>query len=288
MMRTMLEEVRSGIERLDSWWNTNMLGPLSACVRFNERMQEERFASERWVDPVTTVYAVGQVRLRASQDHLLGAAYSLLLPSKHSALVLARASIEASAYAYWILDPDIRVQDRILRGAQLRSHDSLELRKLFRSLPTDDFISEQLTDIESRLTDTCEVVRGCGFPLDKGAKSLVGALPARTDLVSELLSSETLGGSPGEVVYRLLSGSVHSVLMALVISDPRGTFSHVGLDGVPEDEHPSSLLSVVLALNGLGLGLVRLAAVNGWSDPREILRPAVKAGLRALGIEETP
>ena len=286
MMRTLVDEISSALGAVDDWWQENQSYTLAECIRLNERKREAHFASDRWLDPVTTAYGIGQVRLRASQDHLLGAAHALLYPSKHSALVLARASLEASAYGYWILDPEITVEDRIVRGAQLLIRDNLELLKIFRSLPQDDLLSELINDIKSRVEDTYALTQVRGLTEIADAKSLARGLASATTLVGQLLVSETAGGDLGGVAYRLLSGSVHSVLMSLFLIDPSGTFGRLQPDEVQKEQPPFSLLFVVLALSGLGTGLIRLAEVNGWTNPSVLLRPAVKAGLGALGIDD--
>ena len=283
---TVVKKVSSAIDTLDGWWQANMSHPLSDCIRFNELMQEPQFGSHKWPDPVTSSYGFGQIRLRASQDHLLGAAHTLLCPSKHSTFVLARASIEASAYGYWTLDPDINVEARVLRGAQLRIHDNIEQLKLLRALPNSDSLSEQICELESRIEEIYDLTRGWGLTQTANAKSFASSLPSATTLVAKLLPSEAIGGSLGTLAYRLSSGSVHSVLMALVLSDPSGTFGKSELHDAAKTQHRFSLLFLVLALNGLGKGLIRLAEVNGWNDPSDLLRPALEAGLRALDGED--
>ena len=284
--KRLVKTVDSVIGALDRWWQENMSYPLSDCIRFHERMQESRFGSPKWPDPVTSAYGFGQVRLRASQDHVLGSVHTLVCPSKHSTFVLARASIEASAYGYWILDPAITVEDRVLRGAQLRIHDNIQQLRLLRTLPNGDSLSEQISEVESRVEEIYQLTKGWGLTQTADPKSFANSLPSATNLVAELLPSETVGGSLGTLVYRLLSGSVHSVLMALVLSDPNGTFGKSDLYDPPDTQPPFSALSLVLALNGLGRGLIRLAEVNGWTDPSDLIRPAIEAGFGALEADD--
>ena len=78
-----------------------------------------------WVtNPPHTALSLANLKRVVAQDHL-GSLNKLLVPpiTLFGPMVAARASVEASAFAYWILDPALSVRDRVARafGERMKS-----------------------------------------------------------------------------------------------------------------------------------------------------------------------
>ena len=90
-----------------------------------ELANSETGPAGKWGDEaVHTAMSLASLKLTAAKDHILSV-HKLLVPphSLYGLAVMARASVEASAKAFWLLDPNISVRERVGRslGEQLYS-----------------------------------------------------------------------------------------------------------------------------------------------------------------------
>ena len=90
-----------------------------------ERANNEMGPAGKWGDePVHTAMSLASLKLTAAKDHILSLHKQLEPPhTLYGLAVVARASVEASAKAFWLLDPNISVRVRVARslGEQLYS-----------------------------------------------------------------------------------------------------------------------------------------------------------------------
>jgi len=100
----------------------DLLGP-EVAARAGSQAKLEQETSElgpggAWGDePAHTALSLANLKRVVAQDHL-GSLNKLLLPpiTLFGPMVAARASVESSALAYWLLDPALTLRERVSRA----------------------------------------------------------------------------------------------------------------------------------------------------------------------------
>src|SRR5664280_2791765 len=127
--------------------------PGSLCAV--ERTTSESGPNGLWTDePPHTAFSVVNLKLIAAKDHLLALRRLLEPPvTLFGPMTMARASVEASAAAYWLLDPTISVRDRVARSLADRLRSAGESAETLRLLVDDwedgDVVGSILAEAES-------------------------------------------------------------------------------------------------------------------------------------------
>jgi hypothetical protein len=104
-----------------------------------------------WGDiPPHTALSLAKMKLTVAADHI-GSLHKLLQPPLplFGLMVMARASLEASAKAYWLLDPSISVRDRVARELGDRLDSAREQRDALRLLSQGQVDSAEVTAVEA-------------------------------------------------------------------------------------------------------------------------------------------
>jgi hypothetical protein len=168
------------------------------------------------------------IKLMAAKDHLASLRRLLEPPvTLYGPMTMARASIEASAAAYWLLDPGISVRERVARslGDRLRSAD--ESVKALRLL-IDDW------DDEGVVGAIREEAEELGVP--------VASVPTRTQLVGEVMAQHMTSLDRGKGLYKYMCAIAHGTNYAVLqhlreigpAEDPRSrrVEGHVPIRGI--------------------------------------------------------
>lgn len=124
--------------------------------------------------------------------------------------VLARSTLESSARAWWICDPDIEARERIERAWTEQLYGFLEYEKAYRALDNE----EARQQVRSRWETLCDAAEADGFTVINRNDAPIGIGSARkthTELARKLLAPEF----KGEIVYRHYAAMSHSVIGAL-------------------------------------------------------------------------
>lgn len=108
---------------------------LPHSVAWTELSNDEHGPAGAWPRVVVkTAYSVAELYLLAAMDHLGSLAVLIMPPTPlFGWAVAARSSIEASARAWWLLDPALSVRQRVARSITERLYSVLERDKLARS-----------------------------------------------------------------------------------------------------------------------------------------------------------
>ncbi|HEX6758873.1 MAG TPA: hypothetical protein VF086_10775 [Propionibacteriaceae bacterium] len=176
---------------------------------------EARFASEAWPEPAHNAHTMVGMLNRAGVDH--AASFAHLFSSApipvYAHLVIARAAMEAFAWAYWLGDPNIGVELRIKRSKVWQLADAQQLRRLRM---------DELVMRSKRLK--ARVRRGApkGWTIvcnDKTISVDGETKPTTTQAISAVLridpKASLTGGGP---LWGYLSGVVHASQYALISS----------------------------------------------------------------------
>lgn len=101
------------------------------AVHLDELDAEPLFTQSGWNEPVATAHSLLALLNAAGVDHLRG--FAQLFTSGgipvYSGFVLARAALEAFSWAWWLGDPEISVQTRVIRSQLLRLNDAHEMKR---------------------------------------------------------------------------------------------------------------------------------------------------------------
>ena len=185
--------------------------------------------------------------------------------SVYSLYALCRSTIEACAFASWVLDPDAAPEERLLRGLMLREqwlHEHQKaLSRMVKAGRCGDLDADYLADIararsmtETDLGDVRRVIED--VRVDLGSVSgLPSQVPSKTDRVGEMLVDD-IGMPQGVDAYHRLSGVAHSA--------PGAIFGTWNLDGGrPSIDYYSFLEPLHLALCSIHFGMERRAICWG-------------------------
>jgi len=151
--------------------------------------------------------------------------------------VTARATLEATSQAIWLLDPAISIEERVGRSLGLRYRSLRAQETLFR----EKAMAESLEAVHRRMEDVERVAMTLGFSKQRTKADKLSGIglprPDLTSLVASLLGSTDL--------YRILSGVAHgdvgvlNQLCSKVIRDE-------GAEGVILVRSPASGLLMML------------------------------------------
>jgi hypothetical protein len=181
-----------------------------------EIAEEARFSSRAWPEPAHNAHTMTGMLNRAGVDH--AASFAHLFSSGpipvYAHLVVARAALEAFAWAYWLGDPSIDVEHRIKRSKVWQLADAQQLRRL--GVPDQKLRGDR---IKARVrggapkgwsiicNDKTISVGGETQPTTKKAISVVLGIDPKAALISR--------GGP---LWDYLSGVVHASQYALIAS----------------------------------------------------------------------
>ena len=165
-----------------------------------------------------TAWALVWYYLMSAEDHLLGAAGVLPaggLGSQFSSLTLSRASLEASAYAIWLLDSEVGLIERLKRSCIMEVWSCEETRKTLTSMGEfnrmGSDVAVQIEVYTEQRNEKFEWARQnnlVGPTLT--AKKWCNEKPKIVDLAKRIdfpPSDEWAEDGTMDVLYRLLSGS---------------------------------------------------------------------------------
>jgi hypothetical protein len=194
--------------------------PRKGSIAAKEIMRQHEFAEVWSQEPAADCHTLAQLRILAAIDHMYALVNLLQDPDLvYSPASVARAAIECTARAWWLLDPDVDLRTRVLRGMADRLVSQGELARV----PIQEVADYARGRIDRILAGAA------GFNLQpvrtkKGAYRGIGEVTVPG--VMELLRDQ-LGPRVGEVAYRELSLIAHGdpigiVASSRVVEDPAG------------------------------------------------------------------
>lgn len=186
--------------------------------------------------PAEETLSFAAVLLAGAQDHLLGLECLLAAESSvYAPYTVARALLESSARAWWLLDPNIDARERLTRTLTERLASLYEGAKLVRATARGGRQAESsrdLSKIDARIDHVVAVARRNDLPViedKRGRPVAVGAERlGATVIVAKLLAGQDGDMVFGEVAFRSWSGrGAHSMFWGLTAGlehqlDPAG------------------------------------------------------------------
>lgn len=207
------------------------------------------------------------LRLDAVEDQFFMLRAAMRTRRAYSLHAMCRATIEACAFASWVLDPDIEPAERLLRGLHLRQEAMGWHLKSLRAIadqPTDGTemclpaeIDQAIRESQEHLNETELAIQSLRIVREHEGGSAQVELPKMGVRVREMLCVE-MGLPQGFDAYHRLSGVAHSQPTAIF-----GTWSTDGRK--PSIDYTNFLMYLHLALCSIAFSLGRRADCWGKS-----------------------
>ena len=224
-------------------------------------------------------------------DAMLGVRACLSSDAPLSAGALCRVAMEAFACGAWIWEPDLPLDNRIMRGLLCSKHQAEQLIKNYEKhldanrsesgsgllTPVSeiygDLFVEEFRQWKTRLLTDIETVKS--VPGSASSESR----PRLTEIVTKALDAAIGTPGAGEGTYGLHSGHVHlgEVSIGLLLS----LDTAFGSSGRPNIELAPLVTAIREATVVMSLFLQRLAQCWGLEAPGERLRPLADAIIEA-------
>lgn len=197
----------------------------------------------------------------AGEDHLRS--MSVLLahypPLAYGPVVLARAGLEASAKAWWMLEPDLTA------GAFVCRHMSEQLRNVHEQVRFPSSTIDE-ADLLARRDRILRSAQSMGIPPTSSRRGRPPFVGKEWPKIGELARS-VLGETLGNALYKYFSGVAHAASYTLPWAADLEGAEQVGTDSYLAELALSPPLVRQLVIGG-GLSYVpaarRLYAFNGW------------------------
>jgi len=236
-----------------------------------EFTEDERLATPTMRDPIDVAHSVARVLRLAASDHLRS--YAGLFASQpvpvYSHLIVARASLESTALAYWLAEPGIGAERRVQRAMLIRLDNANERRR-------GPLKSEKEAGREFRENLSAAALEH-GWPIAKNKDLRLGneELPSTRDLLRPVLPPPADTGDGidrGHLVWWHLSNVAHSSMFALLQSvdlDQQQDQGPVGMGiRVPLITSSASVeLYGALTSRAYLTMMARHRALFGWDSP---------------------
>ncbi|WP_067856970.1 hypothetical protein [Nocardia shimofusensis] len=166
--------------------------------------------------PVDTLHMHVQGFMDRATDHLRTLALAISAPGiAYSVLSLARITMSASSYTYYLLNSDIEVRERICRVMNVVLVSHLAQLRLIQA-PSIDSDATELAKVETWIQDLHTTAQQHEFSvtMQGGSRSRLphhfgDAMPSETDLVNTLFGGSN-NSDYGIFAYRLCSAAVHN------------------------------------------------------------------------------
>jgi hypothetical protein len=194
-----------------------------------EQATNEEGPGGPWTDePPHTAFSLVNLKLMAAKDHLMSLRKLLEPPvTLYGPMTMARASVEASAAAYWLLDPAISVRHRVARSLGDRLRSAEESVKALRLLIDDWDDDDVVGTIQIEANDL-------GVELKRP--------PSLTQLVGDVMSEHMTSLDRGKGLYKYMCAIAHGTNYAVLqhlreigpADDPRSqrVEGHVPIQGI--------------------------------------------------------
>src|SRR6266540_267898 len=178
--------------------------PVPGSIAHTE-LQAQPELVDSWSDePVEGAYSLARLALYCAEDHLLAIEQLLRVEDvqRYAIETIVRTVIEASARAWWLLDPAIDVQERVARFMTERLFglsDRLQLERMVGE-PT-----QQTGEIIDRITASAARKKFSVVSCGRGLSAVERCRPNSADLIERFFGGDDLG----RAVYKLLSQVAH-------------------------------------------------------------------------------
>ena len=280
--------LKAFVHGTEKWWESGLRHHATDSLRAREVVSGRQFVTHGRPDPVDAVYINGTLSARVALDYLRGALEATLSDSLFSSFALARCSQEATARAYWLLDPRKSQADRLLRGAKYHAWCLEEMRKAVAAAPGPALAAE-IAKLEGQQQNILDWATFHGMTNKTKAKDFARSCRGFTVLVRDLVGDMPEVGNIAPLVYRWLSGTAHSNPLVLqefgqqveAPGDPRLLLQMGASAG-------RVFFPAWLAARGFQMTLSRLADVNGWERPNHFLGPAITELAAVVASEFRP
>lgn len=206
-------------------WIPEPLTPLSGSPWEATRALEPALVQAGHHDIIPMVEFEVRLRLETARDNFHGIRAAARTRRAYSLYALSRATIEACAFASWVLDPDTNPAERLLRGMLLRRQGVNWHLKSVRSMAgkPPDWVGPYLPSEVNQVLNTTEehrseIEQAIGFLC--AALESQGCVPPRKpprmgQRMRQLLCDE-MGLPQGYDAYHLMSGVTHSEAFAIL------------------------------------------------------------------------
>jgi hypothetical protein len=239
-------------------------------------------------DPVQQAHNLGQLLLVGADD-LARSTCKLLQQGDapvFAHVVLARSALEHAARAWRLLDPTVRVRQRIARGMNERLF-SLSQQAM---LPSDPEVKRRARDRIRSILGEAERVGLRRLPSRPRIPAyLEEARPSSTELVRRLLESGS-DRELGKLIYAYFSAVTHGTAFGLSQSVDRDMATASGRLGATQGAVYTSSQGVCTVLTGLVLGFAKAMDARNelflWDSAawKVAVVSALRAGRTSLGI----
>ena len=272
----LVRELRKAFDGdLETWWESGRRQYSSQSLRAKEVLAESQYVTHGQPSPVYDAYATGELSLRFAQEYLWATIDSILSSSLFPPFALARCSLEATARGYWLLAPEIGIEERVRRGGQYYAQCLAEVRKMLDAAPQGS-LTARVTRLKADEEEILEWARVHKLTEKTGTAAFARSCRGFTNLVDELVGDIPGAGNIAPMVYRWLSGSAHANPMVFLefgrrVSPPGDEQNVLQMRA----SRGTAWFPIWLAARGLQTALVRLADVSGWESPDGFLNSTV-------------
>ena len=172
----------------ERWWQNSLRRCSEDSLRAKDILAESQYITHGQPSPVYDAYATGELCLRFAQEYLWGATESILSKSMFPSFALARSSLEATARGYWLLAPDIGIEERLRRHAQYYAHCLVEVRKTVDTAPQGALAAE-VANLKALEEEILAWARFHKLTEKAGTTAFASSCKGFTKIVTELIGT---------------------------------------------------------------------------------------------------
>lgn len=238
--------------------------PLDGSPAMAELANEKPYQTPRMQTPLANTTTYASVLGYAASDATKAYAHHLRHPELlvWAPFVNARAGLDAAAYAFWLVEPQLGAELRVQRGMAFRLHNAREQLRA----------PAELTTAKDRGRSAVASIKESAAELDwtvpgKKQRAAVGGseLPFPKDAIDRVLSYRQDPGyeSVADLSWWFYSGVTHAAPYALMQSIARDEARPTGVPGVLDAPIYISGKQMLIAAASLGRASLNLGDAHG-------------------------
>lgn len=215
---------------------------------------------------VRTTFSLAATLLAAAQSNLEATARVLIEPLPELGVYpSARAAMENSARAWWLLEPDISLKERAARGIVERLNSLHESTDLERLLSQGQNAKERKQP--AREKEVAADAAGQGYSVRYSSRR--GYLLDEVPRPSATRLLRDMHGRQGEIAYKILSAAVHGTTYALIQGMEFLPSDRGGTGYIAQPDNKMGLLAFAVPYTGMTYmeAFGREVQLLGWHEP---------------------